>query len=150
MSRVVAIHVTPERGGKTRGVDSARLFARRGIEGDHRCLRTTPKEPRSGVDVTLIEAEALAAAKREYELEISPAECRRNVLTEGVALNHLVGREFKLGSALLRGVELCEPCGHLESLTRKGAVKALIHRGGLRCDVIQDGAVRPGDSITPI
>jgi MOSC domain-containing protein YiiM len=97
--------------------------------------------------VTLIESEALDAVRREYGVEISAAESRRNILTEGVALNHLVGREFRIGEVRLRGVRLCEPCNHLEGLTRPGVREALVHRGGLRADVLTDGVIRPGDRV---
>jgi MOSC domain-containing protein YiiM len=150
MSRIVSIHVRPAPAAPTRAVTSARLLARRGVDGDHKCLEKEPEKPRSGRDVTLIELEALEAVKREYGVEISPEETRRNVLTEGVALNHLVGREFRIGDATLRGVRLCEPCSHLEGLTRPGVREALVHRGGLRADVLTDGTIRPGDAVAPI
>lgn len=68
-------------------------------------------------------------------------------MTRGVALNHLVGREFTIGDVTLRGVRPCEPCGHLERLTRPGVLKGLIHRGGLRAVVVSGGVIRVGDAI---
>lgn len=101
--------------------------------------------------VTLIEAEAVEAAAREYEIALDPSETRRNILTRGAALNHLVGREFKVGDeVVLRGIRLCEPCGHLEKLTRQGVRKALIHRGGLRAEIVRSGVIRTCDSIAII
>jgi len=98
--------------------------------------------------ITLIEAEAIEAARRDYQLDYSPIDSRRNVLTRGIALNHLVGREFSVGSARCRGVKLAEPCGHMEKLCGKeGARKALIHRGGLRAEVIAGGAIKVGDAV---
>ena len=149
MSRVVAIHVRPAPAGPTMPVDAVRVFARRGLEGDHGCLPAPSGKPRSGRDITLIEREALEAAPREYDVAISAAESRRNILTEGVALNHLVGREFRIGDVRLFGVRLCEPCNHLEGLTRKGVRAALVHRGGLRADILSDGTIRTGDPIIP-
>jgi MOSC domain-containing protein YiiM len=149
MARVVSIRITPVEGAPTQRLDVARLLAHRGIEGDHHCPGEAPETPRNGRDVTLIEAEALAAAKREYDVEISADESRRNILTEGVALNHLVGREFRVGEARLLGVRLCEPCAYLEKLTRPGVREALVHRGGLRATVLEGGTVRPGDAIVP-
>ncbi len=150
MSRVVSIHVRPAPAAPTRSLGSARLLARRGVEGDHKCLEKMPEQPRSGRDVTLIEREALEAAQREYGVEIAAGETRRNILTEGVALNHLVGREFRIGDVRLLGVRLCEPCNHLEGLTRPGVREALVHRGGLRADVLSDGTIQPGDSVAPV
>lgn len=149
MSRVVSLRITPAAGQPTRPVETARLLAHRGIEGDHHCLPEAPEAPRNGRDVTLIEAEALAAMMREYDVEVSADESRRNILTEGVALNHLVGREFRVGEARLLGVRLCEPCAYLEKLTRPGVRAALVHRGGLRATILESGTVRAGDAILP-
>jgi MOSC domain-containing protein YiiM len=147
MGRVVAIHVARAKGAACEPVASAHLLAGQGIEGDRHCLADAPKTPRSGRDVTLVEREALEAATRDYGVAIDGAGSRRNILTEGVALNHLVGREFQVGEARLLGVRLCEPCEHLESLTAPGAREALVHRGGLRATILAGGVVRPGDSI---
>ena len=98
-------------------------------------------------EVTLIEIEAIEAVVRDYDLELTAQETRRNLATSDVPLNHLVGREFFVGEAKLRGIKLCEPCGHLEGLTRKGILKALKHRGGLRAQILTSGTVRVGDTI---
>jgi MOSC domain-containing protein YiiM len=76
------------------------------------------------------------------------ADSRRQVLTRGIDLNALVGREFTVGSVRCRGVELCEPCAHLQSVTQDGVLKGLVHRGGLRADVLNDGDVSVGDAVT--
>ncbi len=67
----------------------------------------------------------------------------------GVPLNHLVGREFQIGPVRLRGIKLCEPCGHLEKMTVPGIEKALLHRGGLRAEILTSGTLRPGDPVKP-
>jgi MOSC domain-containing protein YiiM len=69
-------------------------------------------------------------------------------VTRGVALNHFIDREFAVGDAVFRGARLCEPCGHLEKLTVKGIVRGLIHRGGLRAEVVRGGIIRVGDVIS--
>jgi MOSC domain-containing protein YiiM len=99
--------------------------------------------------VTLIESEALDALRREYDITLEHRQARRNLVTQGVPLNHLVGRQFTVGSVLLRGIRLCEPCGHLEKLTVKGLLKGLSHRGGLRAQVVLGGVLRAGDVIKP-
>jgi MOSC domain-containing protein YiiM len=98
----------------------------------------------------LIESEALEALKRDYGVELEPAQARRNLVTRAVALNHLVGREFTVGEARLRGTRLCDPCAHLESLTTRAVLRGLIHRGGLRADVVSGGMIRVGDSIAAL
>ena len=106
--------------------------------------------PASGREVTLIESEAIEALKRDYGVEIAAALARRNLVTRGVALNHLIERQFTVGAVTLRGTRLCDPCAHLEKLSRKGALRGLIHRGGLRAEIITGGVIRIGDTITPV
>jgi MOSC domain-containing protein YiiM len=98
-------------------------------------------------EVTLIEAEAIEALPRDEGVAFEASESRRNLVTRGVALNHLVGREFRVGSVPLRGIRLCEPCVHLESLTRPGVKAGLTHRGGLRAQLLGDGEIRVGDPV---
>jgi MOSC domain-containing protein YiiM len=82
-------------------------------------------------------------------MRIDAIETRRNILTRGVALNHLVGREFRVGEALLRGITLCEPCNHLDELAGREVSPAFVHRGGLNAEVLEGGTVRVGDAIEP-
>lgn len=100
-------------------------------------------------EVTLIESESLAAAAADYGIELPAVQSRRNLLTRGVPLNHLVGREFVVGAVHLRGLRLCEPCKHLEKLTQPGVREALVHRGGLRAQVVAGGTLCVGDMISP-
>jgi MOSC domain-containing protein YiiM len=81
---------------------------------------------------------------------LAHAEARRNVVTRGIDLNALVGRRFRVGKVECLGQRLCEPCSHLEHLTTKGALRALIHRGGLRADVLSDGEVTTGAPIETV
>jgi MOSC domain-containing protein YiiM len=124
--------------------------AGQGLEGDryYNRIGTFSAEPGTGREVTLVEIEAIEALARDYQIELEEGLARRNLVTRGVALNHLVDREFKVGAVILRGTRLCEPCSHLEKLTRKGALRGLIHRGGLRADVVTGGAIRVGDAIS--
>ena len=85
--------------------------------------------------------------RSESELLLQPGQARRNLVTRGVPLNHLVGREFQVGEVVFRGIRLCEPCGHLESLTIKGVKDGLCHRGGLRAQIVRGGIIRAGDII---
>jgi MOSC domain-containing protein YiiM len=98
-------------------------------------------------EITLIEVEALEALERERAIRVEPNETRRNIITRNVPLNHLVGREFTVGEVRVRGHRLCEPCSFLESKTRKGVCAGLIHRGGLRAEIIGTGVIRVGDAV---
>jgi MOSC domain-containing protein YiiM len=148
--RVVAIYIGRETEGPMEPVDRARAVAGMGLEGDRYYDRRgtfNKKAHEPDREITLIEVEALEALAREDQIELDPSQTRRNLLTRDVPLNHLVGREFRVGGVTLRGIRLCEPCGHLESLTRSGVRQGLIHRGGLRAQVLSDGEIRPGDAV---
>ena len=150
--RLLAIATASTRGAALQNGESATLVAGEGITGD-RYANSSRESQRPGSpieasnEVTLIEQEALETAASDYQLELSHLESRRNLLTEGVPLNHLVGRRFHVGAAILEGVELCEPCKHLERLTGKKVIKALLHRGGLRARIVQGSDIQVGDRI---
>jgi len=131
-------------------VEQVVAVAGHGLEGDRKFRQVDKPALKSGPDreITLIEAEAIEAVSRDYEVSIEPIETRRNVVTRGIALNHLVGKRFRVGEVVLQGIRLCEPCEHLESLTRRGVREALVHRGGLRAQILAGGAIRLGDSIS--
>jgi MOSC domain-containing protein YiiM len=133
-------------------VNSVQAMVGQGLQGDRyfNKVGTFSNDPGSGRDVTLIESEAIEALGRDHKLEIDGALTRRNLVTRGVALNHLVGRRFTVGPVTLRGTRLCDPCAHLEKLTRPGTLRGLIHRGGLRADIVTGGVIRVGDSIASL
>jgi len=148
---VVSIHVAPEAGAPMIGLPEARALAGRGLEGDRYALGRgyySPKPSSGGRELTLIESETLDALG-ELGVKLTAAETRRNVATRGVPLNHLVGRVFRVGDVRVRGTRLCEPCRYLETLTREGVMSALIHRGGLHAQVLDDGVIRVGDAVQP-
>jgi MOSC domain-containing protein YiiM len=146
---VVSIHVAPTGSAPMKSVADARAVAGRGLEGDRYFskLGTYSNQPGSGREVTLIEIEAIEALKRDYRVELDPGQSRRNIVTRGISLNHLVEREIKIGEVILRGMRLCEPCSHMEKLTVKGSARGLIHRGGLRAVVVKGGNMHAGDII---
>jgi MOSC domain-containing protein YiiM len=129
-------------------VESVEVLAGQGPRGD-RYFVTEPQE-RDGDDLTLIEAEALEAFTDETGIELSHEESRRNVLTRGVRLNELVGKRFRVGQVECVGVELCEPCNHLQGLTRPGVLRGLVHRGGLRANVTRSGRIAVGDELADL
>lgn len=147
---VAGIYIAPEGSAPMRSLDEVRAVAGLGLEGDRYATKagTYSSKPAPGRQVTLIESEAVAAAEHEYDVSIEPGATRRNIVTAGVALNHLVGKEFCVGEVTLKGIRLCEPCAHMARLTEKGALKALIHRGGLRAEIVTEGVIRVGDPIT--
>jgi MOSC domain-containing protein YiiM len=148
-STVVSLHIASGGAAPMRSVSEVRTVPGRGIEGDRYFsgLGTYSNDPGTGRHVTLIESEAVEALQRDYDIELPGGLARRNIVTRGVALNHLVGREIKIGEVILRGTRLCDPCAHLEKLTRQGVLRGLIHRGGLRAEIVSGGMIRVGDPI---
>ena len=121
-----------------------------GLEGDRYALKQgTFYKPEPDFELTLIEAEAIEALRRDYGVDLGPGESRRNIVTRGVGLNHLVGKEFRAGTVLVRGIRLCEPCEHLQKVTGKDVLEGLRHRGGLRAQILTEGIIHVGDAITP-
>ena len=148
---VIAIHIAPTGAAPMRSVTTAQVVVGKGLEGDryYSKLGTYSNQAGSGRDVTLIEIEAIGALKRDYEVDLDASRSRRNIVTQGVPLNHFVEKEFKIGDVVLRGTRLCEPCAHMEKLTVKGAMRGLIHRGGLRAEIVKGGTIKVGDRILP-
>jgi len=131
-------------------VDSARAIAGRGLEGDRYAAGQGTFGGGKGYDLTLIEAEALEALAAEHGIDLTAGEARRNVVTRGIALNALVGRRFRVGEVECRAERLAEPCSHLEQLTRPGVLRGLVHRAGIRADVLSDGEIGPGDPVVAL
>jgi MOSC domain-containing protein YiiM len=146
---VISMHVAATGAAPMRATTSARAVPGQGLEGDRYFskLGTYSNEPGSGRELTLIEIEAVEALKRDYRIELDAGRVRRNIVTRGIPLNHLVAKEFKIGDVVLRGTRLCEPCAHLEKLTSQGVMRGMIHRGGLRAEIVTDGTLRVGDAI---
>ncbi len=153
VGRLVAIFVAPTAGAPMEAHDRIGVAAGAGLDGDRYAIGTgtysgTGRGPR---DVTLIERESVDAVRRADDggVDVREDETRRNLVTEGVALNHLVGRTFRVGAVRMRGVRLAEPCVYLEQLTGLIGVRAaLVHRGGLRAEVLDDGELRVGDEVS--
>jgi len=144
--RVEGIFVTAEHGALPAPVERVRAYAGRGLEGNRQLFDAAPP----GQALTLIAAESLERLEAEKGISLSGAASRRNVLTRGIDVNALVGRRFRIGEIECVGVELCEPCAHLESLTFPGVLAGLVHQAGLNADILNDGEIAVGDRIAAI
>jgi hypothetical protein len=124
--------------------EAVRAMAGRGLEGDRHVAGTgTFPSGLPGSALTLIEAEVCES----FEPALEPGEHRRNVATRGIDLNALVGREFAIGAVRCRGMRLCEPCTVVQRYAGRPVLRALVHRGGLRADILEDGEIRVGDEV---
>jgi MOSC domain-containing protein YiiM len=158
--RVHSLHLAKEASAPMQSVAEVRAVPGRGLEGDRYFLGTgfySTKSSPGGREVTLIEIESIEALDggvmnsdgQRYAIKLAAADSRRNIATRGVPLNHLVGQDFWVGHVRMRGTRLCEPCKHLDQLTQPGVMSGLVHRGGLRAQILNEGVIRIGDAIRP-
>jgi MOSC domain-containing protein YiiM len=141
---VVELYVAPAKAADLAAVGEVVAVEGQGLAGDRYFGADG-----AGRNVTLVEAEAIAAVAADREEAVGPQHVRRNIVTTGVALNHLVGRRFRVGEVVLEGVRLCEPCRIVEELVGDGGRMAFLHRAGLRADVVRGGVIRVGDQLGP-
>jgi MOSC domain-containing protein YiiM len=147
---VVEINISPEHEVLPQPVERVRVIAGRGLEGDRNFFSGEGTQPEPDQELTLIATEALDALATEHEIELTAAESRRNVATRGIDLNALEGKRFRVGDVECEGIELCEPCNHLQGLTKPGVLRGLVHRGGLRAAILSDGEIAVGDVVAPL
>jgi MOSC domain-containing protein YiiM len=136
--RVEAIHVRAPDETESRAVEGVRAVAGKGLEGDRYYVEAGA---RPGQALTLVEKDVVA------DVGLRPGETRRQLTVTATGLNDLVGKRFRVGDVECYGVELCEPCSHLEAMTRPGIIKELVHRAGLNADILNDGEIRVGDEV---
>lgn len=148
---IMHIHVAEEGRAPMQSRESALLVAGQGIAGDRYATgRGHYSEFPDVREVTLIEAETLEALVRDHGVTLRPEEHRRNLTVEGVPLNHLVGRRFRVGEVVLEGGRLNTPCRYLDLVTGKAVCDLLTHRSGLNARIITGGTIQRGDQIRPV
>lgn len=144
---VEAICVAGAAAEPARQVEETHAIAGRGLEGDrHVDGRGTFPSGLPGSALTMIEAEVCES----FDPPLAPDEHRRNLITRGIGLNGLVGHEFLIGPIRCRGMRLCEPCTVVQRYAKRPVLRQLVHRGGLRVDILEDGVIRVGDEIRPV
>jgi len=132
---------------------SVRAVPERGLEGDRYFLGAgtfSPNPHKHDFEITLIEKEKVEEFARDSGLPFTASHARRNIVTEGVDLNALVGREFYLGKVRIRGIRLCEPCTYLAKTSFPETLKGLVHKAGLRAQILSEGNICIGDVISPV
>jgi MOSC domain-containing protein YiiM len=141
---VAGILVAPAAEAPLSRVEAVVAIPGRGLDGDRYAAgRGTFSAPGGrGYELTLVEAEVLD------EIGLSWEQARRNIVTAGISLNALVGKPFRVGDVECIGRRLAEPCAHLEKLARPGLLRPLVHRGGLRADILSGGTISVGDEIS--
>lgn len=145
---VVSINIAETAEAPMQQVEEVRAVPGLGLEGDRYYKKTGSfSKPQPDRELTLIEAEAIEAFRKEFQVDYDLGASRRNVVTRGVPLNHLVGKEFWIGEVKARGIKLCEPCSTLQRLSHPKVLPGLVHRGGLRAEILSEGTIRVGQTI---
>ena len=139
--KVLAIHTRTGEEEDVRAVETIRAFAGKGLEGDRYFF---PDGAKPGLALTLVEAEVVT----DVGLEVG--QTRRQLTVSGMGLNDLIGKRFRVGEVECYGVMICEPCLHLQELTRPGIIKELVHRAGLNADIVSDGRISVGDEVVAL
>jgi hypothetical protein len=150
MSSVAQILIAASPTSAAASCSEVRAVPGRGLEGDRYFTGVgtfSPKTQKPDYEITLIEKEKVEAFARESGLPFTTFHARRNIVTAGVDLNALVGREFSVGQVRIRGLRLCEPCVYLAKTSFPEALKGLVHKGGLRAQILSEGIIRTGDPI---
>ena len=142
----MSIHLAEAKAAPVFEVERVEAVAGAGLRGDRHFAEGA--EPAH--HLTLIESEEIERLAAEHEIALAPGESRRQLMTRGVRLNPLVGRRFRVGEVECRGIELCEPCLHLQSMTHDGIMRAMVHRAGLNAEIIAGGEIAVGDAITTL
>jgi MOSC domain-containing protein YiiM len=150
--KLVAMFTTAEAGKPMTPATELRAIEGVGLDGDRysTAAGTYSNRPGPHRQVTFVEREVIASVNDEGGIELGEHETRRNLVTEGVPLLHLIGQTFRVGDVVFRGIKSCPPCAYLEQLTRPGVRAALENRGGLRAEIVSGGTLRIGDEITAV
>ena len=147
MSEVSKICITSKSAEEMQDVNTVEVIASKGIVKD----RYFNENNNQDIQITLIESENIDYYNQISETNIPYISFRRNIITKGIQLNDLVGKEFLIGNVKIKGHRLCAPCRYLQDkLKQKNLVKKLLNRGGLRCEILTDGIISVNDPIKQI
>lgn len=151
MSKIFEIYLSESAGTPMKKVELAQLEAGKGMVGDRYYSEVgTFSKKLAGLpdkELTFIELEQVDSFNQQYGFNFTYGDFRRNIITQGVNLNQLEGKLFTLGGISLRGVRLCEPCAHLANILVPEIMPALVHKTGLRAQIIESGVIKPGDAL---
>ena len=144
MGKVVQIGIADAKGSPIKSVNNIEILKDKGILNDRKFKENNQKERQ----ITLIEIENINHFNDISKTNIRPIDFRRNIITENIKLNELVGKEFFVGEIKLKAHDLCRPCKNLqETLQQKNTVEELLHTGGLRCEILSSGKICVDDQI---
>jgi len=144
MGKVIKIGITDKKGSQIQNVKFIEAFEGKGLKNDRKFKENNQKT----MQITLIEIENINYFNNLSKTNIPPLDFRRNIVTENIKLNNIVGEEFFVGAVKLRAHDLCRPCKYLqEKLKQNNFVKEFLYKGGLRCEILTSGKINVGDII---
>ena len=144
MAKVFEIAISENSKGKMLGITTIEIVAKKGIVGDRHFKENNNKR----CQITLIESENINYYNQKFKTSITYINFRRNIITSGIKLNELLGKEFFVGEVKLKALDLCRPCKYLQDLLmQKNFVKEFLRKGGLRCEILSSGKISVGDLI---
>ena len=144
MSKVFEIAITRNYKGKMIGISSIEAIAKKGLVND----RHFKESNNAQCQVTLIESENINYYNKKFRTSIAYIDFRRNIITSGIKLNELVGKEFFIGKVKIKAHDLCRPCKYLQqTLKQDNIIKEFLHKGGLRCEILTSGKISIGDAL---
>lgn len=143
---VKQIFIGSQIGGEIKALDAVEAVQFSGLRGD-RYFKPGNLTAGNREAITLIDTEQIRLCNDQLQSNFSAADFRRNIVTDGIDLNKLVGAEFIVGEARLRGYELCQPCKYLSNMLQVDLLLAMLDRGGLRAEIVESGTIRVGDKI---
>ena len=145
MGQVVEIGIANSKGSQIKNVNTVEALKGKGLLNDRKFRENNQKERQ----ITLIEIENINYFNSISKTNISPVDFRRNIITENIKLNDLLGKEFFVGEVKLKAHDLCRPCKYLqEKLKQNNFIKEFLLRGGLRCEILTSGKINVNDIIT--
>ena len=144
MGKVVEIGITETKGSRIKNVSEVDAFKGKGLLNDRKFRENNHRESQ----ITLIEIENINYFNKISRTNIPPVDFRRNIITKDIRLNELVDKEFFIGNVKLKGHDLCRPCKYLQEKLKQGNfIKEFVHKGGLRCEILNEGKINVGDVI---
>jgi len=144
MSKIIKIGITELNNKEIVGVNEINLIAGKGVIGDrHFKNYNNPYN-----HLSIIESESIDEYNKKFNLDISYLDFRRNIVTKGIKLNDLIEKKLIIGDVKLEVIDLCRPCRHLsEKLEKNNIIKEFLRKGGIRCEILNNGKISTGDQI---
>ena len=144
MGKVVEIGIANIKGNQIQKVNEVEALKGKGLQNDRKFSENNQKKRQ----ITLIEIENINYFNNISKTNIPPLDFRRNIITENIRLNDLVGKEFFVGKIKLKAHDLCKPCKYLQDkLKQNNFIKEFMYTGGLRCEILNSGTINVGDKI---